>query len=93
MKKRFALLALDGALLLGFMAIITQWNRLIALLPSCPINRYLGLYCTSCGGTRMVYYALHGDWLRSFFSNPFLFLLGIYLAVAIVLYHITCFTR
>lgn len=40
----------------------------------------------------MVYYALHGDWLRSFFSNPFLFLLGIYLAVAIVLYHITCFS-
>ncbi|MCH5352056.1 MAG: DUF2752 domain-containing protein [Acutalibacter sp.] len=41
--------------------------------PPCLILRFTGLYCPGCGGQRMVFSLLHGDFSAAFQRNPFLF--------------------
>lgn len=43
--------------------------------PPCLILRFTGLYCPGCGGQRMIFSLLHGDFPAAFQRNPFLFCL------------------
>ena len=40
--------------------------------PPCLILHFTGLYCPGCGGQRMVFSLLQGDFLTAFQKNPFL---------------------
>ncbi|MCX4777981.1 DUF2752 domain-containing protein [Streptomyces sp. NBC_01264] len=50
-------------------------------LPRCPFNWLTGLDCPACGGTRMAYDILHGDFVAAFHDNAALLLLGLPLAL------------
>lgn len=47
------------------------------LLPRCPVEWATGLLCPACGGTRMVYDLLHGDFAAALHDNAALLLLGL----------------
>lgn len=57
---------------------------------SCPIHKYLNIYCPGCGGTRMLNSFVKGDFYQSFRWNPLLFIwfivFLIYLIVFIIVY-------
>jgi hypothetical protein len=40
----------------------------------CPWHKVTGLLCPACGGTRMVYDLLHGDWAHAWQDNAVLLL-------------------
>ena len=40
-------------------------------MPNCVFESVTGLYCPGCGGTRSVYYLVHGHFFKSFLMNPF----------------------
>ncbi|MBD0741427.1 hypothetical protein BG418_07985 [Streptomyces sp. CBMA152] len=42
-------------------------------LPRCPFHWLTGLNCPACGGTRMTYEILHGEWGAAFRANPVVF--------------------
>lgn len=50
------------------------------LLPRCPFNWATGLLCPACGGTRMTYDLMHGDFAAAFYDNAALLTLGLPLA-------------
>ncbi len=37
---------------------------------SCFTYKYFGLYCMGCGGTRQLYYAINGEFIKAFMMNP-----------------------
>lgn len=45
------------------------------IVPRCPTNQWLGLYCPACGGTRAVMHLLHGDLAAALRHNPAVVLL------------------
>lgn len=47
------------------------------LLPRCPFEWATGLLCPACGGTRMTYDLMHGDFVAAFHDNAALLLLGL----------------
>ena len=57
---------------------------------SCPIHKYLNIYCPCCGGTRMIIEFFKGNFYQSFRWNPLLFIwfivLLIYSIVFIIVY-------
>lgn len=57
---------------------------------SCPIHKFLKIYCPGCGGTRMLIDFLQGNFYQSFRWNPLLFLwfviLIVYFIVFIIVY-------
>jgi hypothetical protein len=44
------------------------------LLPQCPFRFVTGLRCPACGGTRMVYDLMHGDFAQAWADNRLLLL-------------------
>jgi hypothetical protein len=50
------------------------------LLPRCPFNWATGLLCPACGGTRMTYDLMHGDFAAAFHDNAVLLTMGLPLA-------------
>ncbi|KPI13368.1 Protein of unknown function DUF2752 [Actinobacteria bacterium OK074] len=44
------------------------------LLPRCPFRALTGLLCPACGGTRMVYDLMHGDFAQAWLDNRVLLL-------------------
>lgn len=50
------------------------------LFGPCPFHALTGLYCPGCGGTRAVWYLLHGHFLLSFRFHP----LVLYAVVALL---------
>lgn len=40
------------------------------IFPPCLFNKFTGLYCPGCGGTRAVHYLLHGEIAAAFAMNP-----------------------
>lgn len=44
----------------------------------------IGINCGTCGGTRMVNAILHGDFVKAFNLNQFLFLCTVYLAIGFI---------
>ncbi len=61
-------------------------SSLINLIPPCFWLKNYGFYCPSCGSTRCVINFINGDFQSSFFYNPFLFVLIIYLFLLDLLY-------
>jgi uncharacterized protein DUF2752 len=49
-------------------------------LPRCPFNWLTGLLCPACGGTRMAYDLMHGQFTAAFHDNAVLLLAGLPLA-------------
>lgn len=47
------------------------------LLPRCPFEWVTGLLCPACGGTRMTYDLMHGEFAAAFHDNAALLLLGV----------------
>ena len=60
-------LGLSGAALL---ALRLTPPALYALLPRCPVHRYLGLLCPGCGATRAMLHLLHGEFAAAWDFNP-----------------------
>lgn len=56
----------------------------------CPIHKYLHLWCSGCGGTRMIKAIINLDFYQAFRYNPLLFILLIifiiYLGISIFTY-------
>jgi hypothetical protein len=50
-------------------------------LPRCPFNWLTGLLCPACGGTRMAYDLMHGQFAAALSDNAVLLLAGLPLAV------------
>ncbi|NGO67131.1 DUF2752 domain-containing protein [Streptomyces boncukensis] len=46
-------------------------------LPRCPFNWATGLLCPACGGTRMAYDLMHGDFAAALHDNAALLLVGL----------------
>ncbi|WP_372514942.1 DUF2752 domain-containing protein [Streptomyces ortus] len=44
------------------------------LLPACPFRFFTGLLCPACGGTRMVYDLMHGQFTAAWLDNRVLLL-------------------
>ena len=53
----------------------------------------VGAQCGTCGGTRCVNHILHGDIIGAFQLNPYVFLLLVYLLVALVLLNVYVFAK
>jgi hypothetical protein len=51
------------------------------MLPRCPFNWATGLLCPACGGTRMLYDLMHGDFAAALHDNTALLILGLPAAV------------
>ena len=88
-KKRRFILILDAALVAFALAAkhIAAW--MMAYLPDCMYAKR-GIMCPSCGGTRCVRNFFSGRFAEAFALNPFIFLLIIYLGIALVLGNIGC---
>ncbi len=50
----------------------------------CPIHEYLGIYCPTCGTTRMLISFFSGDFFQSFRWNPLFLILFIILIIYII---------
>lgn len=76
-KKRMARAA---AVLLGLALLLALF--VFVLHPPCLILKCTGFFCAGCGGQRMVFDLLRGDFSGAFRHNPFLFfalpLAGVY---------------
>lgn len=90
---RKGVLLLDAAVIAFAVALFFFWERLAVYLPECPIKEYLGIYCIGCGGTRFAYHLINFRFLIAFKNNPYLFLLGAYLFLLLVMLNISCFSR
>ncbi len=65
------ILLLIGAVSSGIFLYFIQPSSLI-FLPPCLLHKFTGLYCPFCGGTRAMYYLLHGNFALAFRMNPLL---------------------
>lgn len=66
-------LRIAGALLLCGLVYAALYR--MGLRISCPIHTLTGLYCPSCGVSRMCMHLLAGEWQKAFSCNPALFCL------------------
>ncbi|MER5429636.1 DUF2752 domain-containing protein [Streptomyces sp. NPDC002588] len=48
------------------------------ILPQCPFRLVTGLLCPACGGTRMAYDLMHGDFAQAWLDNRVLLLASPY---------------
>lgn len=67
----------------------SDMSRLIALLGQgfpCPFKYVTGFYCPGCGGTRAVWYLLHGHILLSIQYHPLVFYMALMIVVESVGY-------
>lgn len=54
------------------LAVLYQYILRNILPPGyCLFDKYLGIYCPGCGGTRALYALLHGHFLKALWYHPF----------------------
>lgn len=86
-KKYLKLLLIQSLILIVLVLIFVFVNSsLINIIPSCYWMKNYGLHCFSCGSTRCIINFINGDFFSSFWSNPFTFILIIYLFSLDLLY-------
>lgn len=85
-KKPFVLI-LDAVLVLGGLCVLPLAKWMIAYMPPC-VFAQIGITCPSCGATRCVreFFSLHFG--QAFLFHPIIFLIMIYLGVALALLNI-----
>ena len=87
MKKYYKLIIIQIiiiiSLLLTYLFIKLGFTK---YLPECYWLANYNFYCPSCGATRCVINLVNGDFLQAFLSNPFLFILIMYLLFVDLLY-------
>ena len=86
-KKYFKLIVIEFSIIaILAMIFIFVNSSFINLAPKCFWLENYNLICPSCGSTRCVINLVNGDFISSFFYNPFLFILIIYLLLLNLLY-------
>lgn len=83
-NKRFLVLGFDLLLIILLFAAKSITHFLINDSFVCFFRKF-GILCPACGSTRAVYNFVLGNFTASFTSNPFIFLLIIYLAAITVI--------
>lgn len=78
---------MDGLVLLLALAAKPLSGWMMEHVPACPVAS-VGLQCPACGGTRAVRYFFGGAFSMSFVMNPAIFLLMVYLGVALILLNV-----
>lgn len=64
---------------------------LMGTLPGCNFVK-MGLPCPACGGTRCVLNVLHFNFITAFKYNPFVFCLGAYMGITLIVWNVAWFT-
>lgn len=90
--KQMLLLEL-GILFLVLIIFIVVKYKIFTIMPTCIINKYLGILCPSCGGTRCVINLVQGNFVQSFLYHPIFFITIWYLALVNIVYVINTFTN
>ncbi len=86
-NKYLKLLLIQLLILLVLVLIFVFVNSsLINIIPSCYWYENYGIHCFSCGSTRCIINFINGNLFSSFLSNPFTFILIIYLFSLDLLY-------
>ena len=86
-NKYLKLLLIQLLILLVLVLIFVFVNSsLINIIPSCYWYENYGIHCFSCGSTRCIINFINGNFSSSFLSNPFTFILIIYLFSLDLLY-------
>ena len=86
-KKYFKLIIIEFSIIaILAMIFIFVNSSFINLAPKCFWLENYNLICPSCGSTRCIINLVNGDFISSFFYNPFLFILIIYLLLLNLLY-------
>lgn len=61
-----------GVMILGIIPVFLIFGDFLAFGGAeCTFHKLVHLYCPGCGGTRSVYYLVHGHFFKSFLMNPF----------------------
>ena len=81
MKKRIIIL---GLCILGIIAYHIIYVRTGIGIP-CPIHELTGIFCPSCGSTRMIFSILELKLVKAFWYNPYLFVLIILFIIYLIL--------
>ena len=90
----YVLLGVAAFLVLGYLILSFLHITLFDLrLPPCVLYTVTGLYCPGCGGTRSVYFLLHGDFLRSLIYHPLVPFTAAYSACYIISHTLSIITR
>lgn len=93
-KKVKTMLILElGIVFLVLIIFIIINQNLIKFLPPCPINKFFGVLCPSCGGTRCVTNFVLGNFAESFFYHSILFITILYLLLVNLLYIINTLAK
>ena len=58
------------------------------IISECPAKA-VGILCPACGGTRLSFYLLSGNFSAAFFVNPFLFITAIYAMILFFLWNLS----
>ena len=88
--KQMLLLEL-GILFLVLIIFIVVKYKIFTIMPTCIINKYLGILCPSCGGTRCVVNFALGNFKESFLYHPLFFITIIYFIFINFVYIINSF--
>lgn len=75
-------LALSLAMLGAGAFVVKKW--FIFLLPPCGMHEMLGIPCPTCGVCRMSFAFIEGDFIGSFFVQPFMFSLLVFFILWII---------
>lgn len=90
-SKRLCLIVADILLMTAVFSAAFFEEQMTALFPFCPLYRFTGVRCPSCGGTRAFYELVRLHPLRAFYYNPLLVLLGVWCFFLLALYHLKLF--
>ena len=90
----YVLLGVAAFLVLGcFVLSLLHLSVFDLGLPACTLYSLTGLYCPGCGGTRSVYFLLHGDVWRSFVYYPLVPLAAAFSACYILSHTLNILTK
>ncbi|OJU12279.1 MAG: hypothetical protein BGN88_03905 [Clostridiales bacterium 43-6] len=90
MHKLYLLLSIDAMLLFVLTWFIFQPNTLFSL-PKCVLNETTGLFCPSCGATRMAVHLLKLQVWDAIKNNLLIFFTFSYLCFLYILWHVCLF--
>jgi len=90
-QRKRRLIAADAILAAAMTAAAVFEDKLSSLFSACPLYRFTGLRCPSCGGTRAFHELLRLNVPGAVSCNPFLALLGLWCLFVFALYHLKLF--
>lgn len=71
-EKELYIIGLTAPVILFVFALLYSYIiHILPILSECMFNKYLGIYCPGCGGTRAIISLFKGHFIRSFIYHPF----------------------